>query len=454
MTAIPPIPSAPVSAAGFARGTMIALVLLAAGYLVQVASPLRLNHDAVRLLSMARAAHETGSYLVDGRMEQYPTGYPAMVRLLLGAGLGRTVWLNLLNLLWLAAALTGWYWIGRRQAGLSPPAARLAVCLPLLSWVLVKHAVIPLTDLPYLGLSTFALLFLQRYWAATPGPAWRDLGLAWLFALAALQVRTIGLALIAAVGVSTLCHPTTLRHIPARLLPSPKVLCAGGALAGLLFVLLAQSDRFHARFTAGYFPSLLAFLRGETAVTPGDVLVYRLSELASLLLNLPLPAGLRLPAAALGLAGLGLLLAAARRWWQRHRPWLIYAGCYAGILVFWPFTDPRFLLPLLPLGGLLVVDAGQDFVVRSRRRQWLAGAGLAAYLVLGLAALGYSTRLSLAGTGFARLYGLPDAQATYAHAFGLPPLPDSPPPHAGWLELLREFEPRAAALRASPSPKP
>jgi hypothetical protein len=447
-------PIAPLAAPWFGRWTAIGVVVLTAGYLLQVFSPLRLNHDAVRLLHIAKAAHETGSYLVDGRAEEFPPGYPTVVRLLLTAGLGRTVWLNSFNLLCLGASLIGWYWIGRRQTGLSPATARLVVCLPLLSWVVVKHAVIPLTDLPYLCLSTFALLFLQRYWSETKKPAWCDLSLAVALAFAALQVRTVGLALIAAIAASVLCHPITLRSIPVRLRPSREMVLGCTAIAALILLALTQTDWLSAHFATGYAANLLAFLRGDSPVSPWQVLTYRLHEIASLGLNLSLPGDQRLPFAILGLALVLSILAIARSWWHSHRPWLLYGGFYGGTLLLWPFTDPRFFLPLLPLAGLLIVTAGKIHIAGSPSRQRLAVLGLIFYGLLGLAALSYSTRLSLAGDGFARLYGMPDARASYAHAFGLPPDPNAPPPHERWLNLLREFEPRAAPRRPAPSPSP
>lgn len=440
-------PSTPPAAWLRRHWTMIALSAVIAGYLLQLASPLRLNHDAVRLLSLARTAHANGSLVAHGVAEQFPPGYPAMVSLLLTAGLGRTLWINLLNLAWLGAALVGWYWIARRQTGLTAATARLSVALPLLSWVVIKHAVLPLTDLPYLGLSTFSLLFLQRFWSATERLSWRDLVPTLGFAIAAMQLRTIGVALIAATAASAMAHPLIRRITPIRLVLTPPGLLLTGSLATIAGLLLTRLGRAPGGFAAPntYLGNLFAFLGGESPVTPGEVLIYRLSEIATLGLNLPFPRRYDLPLAVVGLIMLGALLAAARPWWATHRPWLFYGGAYAAILLLWHFSNARFLLPLVPVISLLAVTAGIRFAAGSRTRRQLTGGYAGLFALLGLLALGYSTRLSLAGSSFARLYGLADTRATYAHAFGLKPENDAPPPHADWLELLHQFEPRAAA---------
>lgn len=434
--------------------TGVGIGLVAAVYLLQVFSPLRLNHDAVRLLSMAVNAHETGSYLVDGKVEQYPPGYPYLVKLLLDAGLGSTTWLNLMNLVWLGVGCWGWYWIGRRQAHLPAWLAGLAVLLPLLSWVCIKHAVIPLTDFPYLGISTLALLFAQRYWSTTDRLAWRDLTMALMLSVAAMQVRTIGIALLAAVGAAVLCHPLTVKQVPPRLRPGRRILLATGIPLVLLLLVAALTGWIRPSNSSSYLFSVLTFLKGEAEISPWQVLLWRLTELTSVFANYPLPANRGLVIALPGLIVAAGLLYAARAGWNTFRPCLFYLGFYVGILALWPFTDPRFFLPVLPLISLLFVSTIGRFIAESPARLGLGAAYLGLYAMLGLAALGYSTRLSLSGENFARLYGLPDAQATYAHAFGLSPAPDSPPPHASWLKLLQRFEPRTktAALPAPDHP--
>lgn len=439
----PPARAEGVSSRRLVRLTAAALTLVAATYLLQLVSPLRLNHDAVRLLSMGWNAHAHGTYLVDGQVEEYPPGYPFMLKLLFDAGLGRTAWLGLLNLTWLGAAAAGWFWIARHHAGLPVAAARLATLLPLLSWCLIKHAVIPLTDLPYLGLSTLALVFLHRYWSATTRFAWRDLTIAVILSLTALQVRTVGVALLAAIAASVACHPLTLRLIPARLQPTSRQMFIAALVALGTFLALAQTDWLKTRVPSGYPQSLITFVRGESAVTPTRVLTWRLNETSALALNLPLPAGRGFLTALPGLVVWVALLFALPRGWNRLRPWIFYAGFYAGILLLWPFTDPRFLLPLLPLASLLAVLTVPPLVAASRPRRLLVFACLGCFIALGLAALAYSTRLSLAGADFARRYGLPDVRATYAQAFGLPPQPGSPPPNERWVEFLRRIEPRA-----------
>lgn len=69
-------------------GTLTALI--AACYCLQMLSPLRLNTDSTRLLSMAASAHAGEGYLVDGNIDQFPNGYPAVVRVMLRAGIANS----------------------------------------------------------------------------------------------------------------------------------------------------------------------------------------------------------------------------------------------------------------------------------------------------------------------------------------------------------------------------
>jgi hypothetical protein len=53
------------------------LAILAASFVLQIFSPLRLNNDAITLLSMAESAAYGRGFLSDGQTTFLPSGYPA-----------------------------------------------------------------------------------------------------------------------------------------------------------------------------------------------------------------------------------------------------------------------------------------------------------------------------------------------------------------------------------------
>ena len=60
-------------------GALLFLVL--GGYLLQIVSPLRLNTDSLRLLSMASSWVDGGNFLVNGNKDSFPVGYPMFLGL-------------------------------------------------------------------------------------------------------------------------------------------------------------------------------------------------------------------------------------------------------------------------------------------------------------------------------------------------------------------------------------
>ena len=87
------------------RLATLLLVIVALAYCLQVVSPLRINTDAYRLLSMAVSASEGNGYLVDGQPDQFPNGYPFLVKIMLMAGIADSASLVALNLLFYAGGL-------------------------------------------------------------------------------------------------------------------------------------------------------------------------------------------------------------------------------------------------------------------------------------------------------------------------------------------------------------
>jgi hypothetical protein len=128
-----------------ARFVSAALVVVASLYLVQLASPLRLDTDSASYLQIASSiadghgAHPSGT-------PSFPVGYPLLVAGLDAAGLGVPWAIMALNLAFLALATASLWIVLRRGLMLGETATGIVCVLSLLSSTLLKSAAMPLSE--------------------------------------------------------------------------------------------------------------------------------------------------------------------------------------------------------------------------------------------------------------------------------------------------------------------
>ena len=84
------------------------LLLLAFCYVLQVFSPLRLNNDAIVLLSIGESVAQGGGFFENGQT-LYPPGYPALLALLIRAGLAHSWAIVGMNVVFLSVGLFATY---------------------------------------------------------------------------------------------------------------------------------------------------------------------------------------------------------------------------------------------------------------------------------------------------------------------------------------------------------
>jgi hypothetical protein len=439
VTSFTPDPSSPPSR--FARAATALLLAAGAAHLLQLASPIRVNTDALRLLNMAWGKATTGVL----PPEQFPPVYPSTIALLVRAGLDAPVLLTLFNYAALAIGLFAWASVASRSANWSANALRLGALLFLCSWVVVKHAPIPLTEPLYFGLTGIALFAVVRARDAVGSSA-----LAWWlasFATAALATltRTIGVALLAAIALSATLHFAPALRQRAfgqlqRLSPRAlKLLLAVGAL--LCTALLVVVTRAQLGHPDSYFNNWIAITRRSSLADLLALWSSRLAELGALTINLPLhPHG----SAGLFTRIVGTALAAAlllQLWRHRRRFGAInaYVLFYGAILATWPYEDPRFWLPLLPWMLLVIAPAAPCWPTNPRAL-FAARVAFGLYIAFGFVALGHSTRLTFAGDAFPARYTHGILRASYEIAWGKTTTPAEPPDPLA-TTILRRYAP-------------
>lgn len=410
-------------------------ILIGSGYAMMLASPLRLTGDAAEYLTLAD--HRLDAAIpVPPEADRLPRGYPILLAALIRLGGTSSAAFVGLNLFMLLLALLAWDFIWRRALALSIVAARICSILVLISWICIKHTAFPLSDITFLGLSSLSLALCVLAPDQRGARRWSALFLGAIACTAAISVRSIGVALLPPLALAI--------FFPARggNLQQPSLRPAHALLA-----LLVLGLGIWAAARSQYVRQALA-MYSEQGVTRTLVqcLSDRAYELGQLFMNVPiaaLPANLHRLVPAAGVALLIFLAISLYRRKQLCRPVELYLLCGAGLLLIWPWADPRFWLPFIPaIIGVFATTAAslKAPLIKAGRTLLICG-----YCAAGLGALFYNVRLSrLAPEEFARRFGSSvRVRATYLYAFTSDPVSSPQDVDPLLLATLRRHEPRA-----------
>jgi hypothetical protein len=355
-------------------------------YLLQTASPLRLEHDSVIYFRIAMGLLNVAPPPSTG----YPVGYPALLAALDRAGISSPAVVVLTNCIFIAMGLAA-------LSMLFPNARRVTrlwiIILSLLSYPMIRSAAMPLTEAAYFGVSMASVLAMTLAIRRRGPTAVALLICAGFLAAAAVSIRAIGVAL------------------------APALLCTA-------WLLLAQ---WSTKAAAGWISKVTlvtalcgvatAFILSDSGAIQRykDVVrsswsdpipqarkqgVQALKNLGEAAINLPAERVV-LPRGALLLAG---VVAASLLAWsvagRQLTPAGAYALTYAGLLFIWPGFDVRLWTPIIPL----FVAALVLWMSKSRVRLLIAAPAAAWFVLTGIAALGWLSLQSLAGARFAEIY--------------------------------------------------
>jgi hypothetical protein len=420
----------------------LALLVVSLAYLVQIASPLRLVGDGVDYLLQASSAADGNGFRVHGEQSMRPPGYPALIFLLVKAGIGKSWAIVALNCLLPGIGCWSSYFVLRSSFGFEAVTAEIICLLTLLSFVMVKHVTYPLSDVCFFGASMPCLLLLVQAEAQVgSGRYWR-LAIAAPLLVFCVEVRTIGIALIPAFAWTALGGALWARKVPQWL---RRHRIASFALLLVFLVAIAWAGKMFLHSSYLQFNAKTLHKRGVLGNLVSDLSDHTL-EWGELAVNAPVS---KLPARLepfIRIAGFFALLLAVTGIWEKRRTlnasfWDV-AG-FASIVFAYPWFDTRLWLPVLPLlmGYVLI---GARCLIPSRLLRPVIVAYCVLFCLLGMVALGYSTRLTFAGSKFPDLYGDGTLRATYRNAF----LGESPM-HADDVDqdslyLLRRYEWRLA----------
>ncbi len=362
------------------HGAFAAAVLL---YVLQIFTPLRLTTDGIMYLSLADSATRTGFWAAIHQPGfPVPKGYPVFVFLLMKMGLFRSATVVISNLLLFALGL---YFSFKAAVGehFDRGDAKIACLLTMFSFCAVKFITQGMSDFLFFALSSCVcwLLTLERWY--------KWIGIT-VCSAAAIEVRFIGLALIAPILVVAL---RSLRQ---------KTIALGIASGFAIAMLVAGVVAGHQ-----YLASNMRILRSAGVWQFAfKTLHAHFQDFGEMTANLPmskLPGNLGVTLIAIGALVLMAFLIGVFALRKRSLWLCCYLAAYSALVLPWPFTDPRFWLPAMPF-VILALQEALVCLFGIVPKRILVAYGMV-FCILGVVALGYSTKLTFAGKKFASEYG-------------------------------------------------
>ena len=379
------------------------MFLLIACYALQTCSPLRLDADAVALLSMADSAAHGGGFVDQGHRTVFPPGYPALIAVLSRSGLGYSSAIIGMNLLLLLGGLFFAYRILRERFFQNKMTSLYVCSLSLFSYVVIKHFTMPLSDIAFFGIAMCSLAVMDHASTLKGGKHFVALVLAgWGLVVVSITIRRIGVALIPALVYVVISSPESKLFLKG-------ILLVAGVLGTILVVSATSTIR---DFTTVAGKSTLPKMLFQNSA-------YRLGELGEIAINAPtsrLPAAARVVVPWMGLAAWSVILCGLLIKRQNPGTIEVFFGSYLCVLLAWPYYNARFWLPVVPL---LIGYAGLAIRRVIDRTPVAAAAAIycSAFVLTGAVALAFSTRITFAGSKFPDVYGDGTLRPSYCAAF-------------------------------------
>jgi hypothetical protein len=377
-------------------------------FFINCFTPLRIHFDMLRYFAIKDCIESKCPPGSDPH-DYLPYGYTVLLLLLSKLGILRSFSIVFVNCLYL---LGGLYFVRRIFSNIRSP--YFLFLLVLMNWTIIKFTLHPLSELQYLFFSLFSL---YEYFQFARKKNIRNLLLAFLLAGIATLTRTIGITLIAAIFFALAFE---YRKQLLGILRKNKILIAVFILCVILVIIFSKQlglNHYLAAITT-QFNEGLHF---------SDILVWHFSEWGEILLNtpkakmismLPHPLGFWL-FLILGILGIyGFIYICFIK--KNNIPFIVKAYLFFYILLLfnWPFPDPRFWVPIIPLIAAVVSQqtfSGNQILKRT------SAIFLGVYILFGIVAVSYMTFTSFNKKEFSKTQASGVFRNEYEiHFFGKP----------------------------------
>ncbi|MBN9385235.1 MAG: hypothetical protein J0H74_31045 [Chitinophagaceae bacterium] len=363
--------------------------LLGVVYLANCGSPLRLHTDMLRYFAI-KDCIELGCPPDSTAAKDYlPYGYTALLLVLSKAGLLKSWCIVLLNCIYLGGSL---YFVVKLFRATTLP-VYFFLTLVLLNWTTVKFAAHPLSEMQYMFFSIGSLYLFQLY---TEQKRFLLLAGAIISGAIAFITRSVGVVLAVTLVAGFLWQ---YRKALLALISKNRVVVG---IAVLVFIgVVVFSRQLGLNHYGGVFSK--QFKEGLTVAT---MFRWHFTEWAEMGINIsalkvegyyPRAGILFLIAGILFFAGLIYLLLFRKN----QVPFIVkvYLLFYSILMFNWPFYDPRFWVPVLPLVLAVIL---QYPLPRPGWRRGVTVVAFAGYMLLGVLAVGFFTYTSLNKKVFVR----------------------------------------------------
>jgi hypothetical protein len=365
------------------RWLKAAIFALAALYLLNCLTPIRLHVDMVRYFLIKDCIEYGCPPDSDAAKDYMPYGYTALLLLLSKLRLLHSFVLVLINILYLAGGLL---MVKKLFGETLRPYAMLFIVL--LNWTVIKYVTHPMSEMQYVFFSMCSLYFFHRY---TKDKRAALLVVAFALGGLAFLTRSVGISLMAALIAGLVWQ---YREAVMKLLLRNKVYVV--AIFGVIVGVLIFSKQLGVDHYTGVFTK--QFQKG---VTFAAMIKWHFAEWSEVGFNTSIVKIFPyVPSAAAKLVFTiaGVLFFAGFGWVLYIRkndvPFIVkaYLAFYTVLMFDWPFYDPRFWIPVLPLIAAVIAQLP---LPKARMPRILATVFCAAYIMLGVVAVGYMTYTSL-----------------------------------------------------------
>jgi hypothetical protein len=413
------------------RLVTLLLFAMALIYVAGCFTPLHIHFDSIRYFNIKDCIQYGCDPNSEVAKDYLPYGYTGLLIALSKVGILNAFSIVFVNCIYLFAAL---YFVSKIFKGLIHPA--LFVVIALFNWTVIKFAMHPLSEMQYLFFSSASLYCFYIY---TQKKSYGALALAFVFAIGTVLTRTVGITLFPALILGILWqYRTELK----RIIQKNKILLIVLALAAVAMVFFAKQLKI-----VDYTSLLKEPLEKGLGNFIGENLKNHFTELAEVFVNMPankvegyLPGSTgKILFIAIGVVCLAWILICLFSSKSRI-PFYIraYLAFYIFIIFNWPYYDPRFWVPVLPLLVILVLRT--PFTLSSLLKIF-SRLYLAIYLLLGFAAAAYALYTGFNKERFSRSQAAGDYKNEYEiHFFGKPLTDTATQIDPNVVEILKKYD--------------
>src|SRR5450432_3681541 len=341
--------------------TFSAFIIIVGVYLADCFTPFRIHMDGLRYFAIK---------------DYFPYGYTALLLVFSKLGILKSFWLVLINCIFLFTGLYFFYKVFERK--ISPYLFSLIV---LINWLFVKYTAHPLSEMQYIFFSLMGVYFFHRFIIQKK---MQMLLLSLFFSWLAFVTKTVGITLMGAIAIGLIWE---FREAQLAFLKKNKI------LVGTILVLLAAGLVFFSKFLGiNHYANVLSehFKDAPFLTRMG----WRFKEWGEMFINTPANKVID-HVAEMGKYGFELIGFIIFCWFifkvyfrKNNLPFFLkaYFLFYCIIIFNWPFNDPRFWIPVMPV---MAAFALQLPVAENKLTRFLSTTLFVVYISLGTFASGY-----------------------------------------------------------------